>query len=192
MKKALAWILAVLTMMTFASGAWAEEMQGEEWCLARAEELKDKLYEMISFEGFAEYFTPQDEVISLLDGWKAVMEAEPASVTAYDLPSIELISEFTPEMEKIPIALLEKIERSMAATLMTQMNGMEGVNFLSASSIAALGEGYIMPEGFRPRIVLYEYEGICIGVGFSQTGEGVVGATVQFASPRLLEMLTAG
>ena len=191
MKKYIAWMLIVTVMLLMPYSALAEEPTGGEWSLARADELKNKLYEMISFEGFAEYFTPQEEVISTLDSWKAAMEAEAVSVTAYDLPPIGLISEFTPGMEDIPAALLEKIERSLAATLMAQINGMEGVNFLAASSIAALSEGYVMPEGFAPCIVLYEYEGICVGVGFVQTGEGVVGATVQFVSTRLIEMLAA-
>lgn len=169
--------------------AHARENAEQDWYLENAAALTGRLYELISFEGLAEVYTSQEEVISLIDSWKTAMESEPISVKGYDLPPVELISEFTPEMKNIPAVLLDKIEMSMASLLVSQINGMMGVNFLAASMIPTLNEGYIMPEGFRPCIILYEYENICVSVSFTQIGEQVVSATVQFASPQIIQLL---
>ena len=173
------------------NGVSGEKNAENAWCLEKAEALRDKLYEMVSFDGLAEFYTPQAELIALIDSWKTAMKDEPKSVKGYPLPAVEMISEFVPEMENVPEALIQKIDRSMANLLISQINGMEGVYFLSASSIPTLGEGYIMPENFSPCIVLYEYEGICVSVSFAEIGEGVVSATAQFVSPRIAELLTA-
>lgn len=169
--------------------AHAEESAEQDWYLEKAAILTGRLYELISFEGLVEVYTSQEEVISLIGSWRTAMESEPVSVKGYDLPPVELISEFTPEMKNIPAVLLEKIERSMASLLVSQINGMMGVNFLAASTIPTLSEGYIMPEGFRPCVILYEYENICVSVSFTQIGEQVVSATVQFASPQIIQLL---
>lgn len=169
--------------------AHAEESAETDWYLTTADALRSKLYELISFEGLAEVYTSQEEVNSLIGSWKTAMESEPVSVKGYDLPPVELISEFTPEMENLPAVLLEKIEMSMASLLISQLNGMMGVNFLAASTIPTLGEGYIMPEGFKPCIILYEYENICVSVSFTQIGEGVVSGSIQFASPQIIQLL---
>lgn len=185
-------VLSLLTVLCLLLPlcAHAGDSAENDWYLTTADALTGKLHELISFEGFAEVYTPQEEVISLIASWKTAMESEPVSVKGYDLPPMELISEFTPEMENIPSVLLEKIERSMASLLVSQINGMMGVNFLAASTIPVLSEGYIMPEGFRPCIVLYEYENICVSVSFTQIGEQVVSATAQFASPQIISLLT--
>jgi len=167
--------------------ACAEET---DWYLEKAASLRDRLYEMISYDGLAAMYSPSEEISALLDSWEEAMSAEPESVTGYGLPPMELISEFTSDMENIPDVLLQKIERSLPSLLISQINGTMGVNFLAASSIPVLTEGYVMPDAFVPCIVLYEYEGICVSVSFTQLGEGVVSAAAQFCAPGLVEMLS--
>ena len=185
-------IIALLTVLCLLLPVFAHAEEGAEtdWYLEKAASLTGKLHEMIAFEGFAEYFTPSQEIAALISSWDAAMDAEPLSVKGYDLPPMELISEFTPDMENMPDALIEKIERSLGTTLITQINGMMGVNFLAACSMAVLSEGYVMPEDFSPCVVVYEYEGVCVSVSFSQIGEGVVSAAAQFAAPEITELLS--
>lgn len=115
--------------------AHAEDSAEDDWYLEKAALLANKLHEMISFEGFAEFYTGSEEVIALIDSWKAAMDAEPRSAGGYDLPPMELISEFVPEMENIPASLIEKVERGLGTTLIAQINGRAGVSFIAASSM---------------------------------------------------------
>ena len=184
-------ILSLLLVLILALPlcAHAEETSESEWYLETSAALSGKLHEIIAFEGFAELFTGDPEIIDRIGSWAAVMDAEPLSVERYDLPTMELLAALVPEMEEIPAALTEKIERSLGAAFINQVNGRIGSNFLAASSMCVLSEGYLMPEGFTPCIVVYEYEEICLSVSFSQIGEGVVSATAQFTSPELIDLL---
>ena len=188
MKKRIISLLLTLCLLLPAF-ATAEESAGTDWYLEKAGQLHLKLYELVSFDGLAEIYSPQEEVISLIASWKTAMEAEPLSVRGYGLPGMELLAAFLPELGDVPSVLLEKLERSMASLLISQVNGMMGVSFLAASSIPVLGEGYIMPEGFAPCVILYEYESVCVCVSFVCGGEGVVSGSVQFVSPQIIELL---
>ena len=170
--------------------AHAEDSRENDWYLEQAAALAAKLHELIAFENFAEFFTGDPEIIDRIASWATAMDSEPLSVKGYDLPPLELISEFVPDMENIPEALLEKVNRSLGSTLINQINSTIGVNFLAASSMCILSEGYIMPEGFAPCIVVYEYNEVCLSVSFAQIGEDVVLATAQFAAPDLIALLT--
>lgn len=182
--------LLLVLMLMLPLCAQAEESTGNDWYLEKSSLLTGKLHELIAFEGFAELFTGDPEIIDRTASWSTALDGEPLSVNGYDLPPLELIAGFMPEMEDIPAALTEKIERSLGATLVNQINGMMGVNFLAASSMCVLSEGYLMPEGFAPCMVIYEYEDVCVSVSFTQIGEGVVSATAQFTAPEIIDLLT--
>ena len=179
-------LLALLLFLSLPLCAHAEDSTEKDWYLETADALRGKLYELISFEGFAELYSPQEETLSLIDSWKTAMETTPKSVRGYSLPTAELLPQIMPDMENVPAVMTEKLERSLASLLVSQINSTKGVYFLAASSIPVLTEGYVMPEGFSPCIILYEYEEICAAVSFVQIGEGVVLATAQFAAPDLV------
>lgn len=190
MKKRMMSVLIAFAMLIPFAG-YAEDSADTDWYMETADALCGKLQEVVSFDGFAEFYTASEEIAALIDSWNTAMDVQPKAVGGYPLPTLSMISEFVPGLENAPDALIEKMERSMAALLVTQINATEGVNFLAASNIPTLSEGYVMPENFEPCIIVYEYEGICVCVSFVETGEGVIGATVQFASPQIAELLTA-
>lgn len=189
MKKRMIALLTVLCLL-LPVFAHAEANEEPDWYLTTADALRGKLHELITAEGFAEFFTSNEEVAAMIASWGRLMNTAPASVRGYDLPAMEIICGLVPEMQNLPDVLLERIERSLGTTLITQLNSSMGVNFLAACSMASLAEGYVMPENFTPCIVVYEYEGVCVCVSFTQIGEGVVSAAAQFAAPEITELLS--
>ena len=187
MKKALLPILLALALL-LAPLAYAEE---PDWSTDKANELTANLYELISYEKFAEYFTGSKEIHAQIDAWKTAMEQPPVSVSGYDLPSAELLMQMAGVTDlSLPDVMAEYVESRLGSMLVSTFNGQYGGSaFLAASSMCTLSEGYIMPENFKPCIVVYEYEGICLCVSFAQIGEGVVMATAQFAVPEIAELL---
>ena len=102
-------MLAIVLSCVMLCPAEAEESAENDWYFETADALCGKLYEVISFDGLAEFYTPQEEIIALIDSWKTAMEAEPKSVNGYPLPALELVSEFAPDMENVPEALIQLV-----------------------------------------------------------------------------------
>ncbi len=185
-------LTAALLMCALLIGcAWAEPVD-QSWYIERAEALRDDLYEIISSEGFAQYFSASEDIAAQIDTWKTGMEVEPVGMTAHDMPSFEVLLsmmggiEFIPEL---PEPLMRRLSRGLGSTLVTTLNGQQGTIFLAASSMATLSEGYIMPEGFKPCLIIYEYENFCVCVNFAESGEETIQASVHICTDQLAEML---
>ena len=187
MKKVFLSILLAL-LIALAPCAWAEET---DWYAEKAAELTAGLYELISFDRFAEYFTGSEEIHEQIDAWEQAMEKEPLSVKGYDMPDSELLMSMAGMQGiSLPDVMAEYVERRLGSTLVSMVNSSYGgATFLAAASMSTLFEGYVMPEGFKPCIVIYEYEGICVSVSFAEIGEGVVMATAEFCAPEVVDML---
>lgn len=190
MKKRLTALLLMLCLL-LPVFAHAEKSAENDWYTGTAKELAADLHELISLDSFAEYFTANDAVHERLSEWSAAMEQGAVSVQGYNMPDADLLTAMAEITGDLPDVLAGYIERRMGSTLVSMINSSYGgVEFLSASSMAVVTEGYLMPEGFTPCIVLFEYDGICVSVSFSRIGEGVVLGTAQFASPQIKELLT--
>lgn len=186
MKRLISVMAALLMWLSVSVYASAEE---ETWYLQRAEALKDDLYALVAYDGFAEAYASGEEVIELIDAWKLAMESEPERVSGYGLPDVSLLLADAADGQALPDAMVRRLERSMASVLISQINGMQGVYFLAASSVPVMTEGYVMPEQFAPCMIVYEYEGVCVCVSFVRLGEEVVSATAQFCAPEITELL---
>ena len=187
-KRIFSLLLALCLLISFP--ACAEKEPEKDWYTDTANKLVSDLHALISMEQFDEYFTTNEEIHEQIGAWSAAMEQGEISVHGFDMPGAALLmamAEIT--AGSIPDILAEYIERRMGSTLVSMINGMMGVNFLAASSIAIVSEGYLMPEGFTPCMIVYEYEGICVSVSFAQIGEGVVMGTAQFTAPEIVGLL---
>lgn len=190
MKKRLTALLLMLCLLISAF-AHAEESAETDWYTDTAKELAADLHELISLDRFAEYFTANDAVHERISAWSDAMEQGAVSIHGYGMPDAGLLMSMAEITGALPDVLAEYIERRMGSTLVSMINGSYGgVEFLSASSMAVVTEGYLMPEDFTPCIVLFEYDGICVSVSFSRIGEGVILGTAQFVTPEIKELLT--
>jgi len=183
-------LLLLVLLLALPILAQAEETARTDWYTEKADGLIADLYELISFGQFREYFSGSDEMYAQIDAWKAALSEGALRVTGYDMPdSALLLSMAVMADSDLPSVVQEYLDRRMGSTLVSMINGMMGVNFLAASSMAIVTEGYLMPEGFTPCMIVYEYAGICVSVSFAQIGEGVVMGTAQFTAPEIVGLL---
>ncbi len=190
-KAALNLTAVILLCVMLFSCAWAGAAD-QNWYIEHAELLRDDLYEIISSEGFGQYFSTSEDIASQIDAWKTGMEEEPISTSAYDMPSFEMLLTMMggiESMPELPEPLMKRFSRGLGNTLITTLNGQQGTIFLAASSMATFSEGYIMPEDFKPCIIIYEYEDFCVCVNFSESGEETIQASVHICTDQLVEML---
>lgn len=189
MKRALCLLLIML--LTLPLCAQAEEAAPTDWYTETANGLIADLYELISFEQFREYFFGSDEMHAQIDAWKAALSEGALRVTGYDMPDAALLLSMAGMADSdLPSVVQEYLDRRMGSTLVSMVNGSYGgAALLAASSMTVVTEGYLMPEGFAPCIILFEYDGICVSVSFAQIGEGVVMGTAQFTAPEIVGLL---
>lgn len=189
MKRALCLLLVLLLSLPLC--AQAEEAAQTDWYTETADGLIADLYELISFEQFAEYFSGSDEIYAQIDAWKAAMSKGALRVTGYDMPDAAfLLSMADMEDSALPTVVEEYLDRRMGSTLVSMVNGSYGgASLLATSGMTVVTEGYLMPEDFMPCIVLYEYDGVCVSVSFARIGEGVVLGTAQFVAPEIASLL---
>ena len=84
---------------------------------------------------------------------------------------------------------VRQVGRGSIGMVVNLLIGQKSANFLAASAMVQLGEGYVMPEGFEPCVVAYEYADIAVAVSFKEAGEGVVLATAQFCPTEICGMM---
>ena len=184
-------LLVLILCLPFC--AQAEENTETDWYTERAAQLTADLYELISFERFSEYFTGSEELHAQISAWKTAMSDGAIRVTGYDMPGAALLMSMAGmEDSAMPPVVEEYLESRLGSTLISMVNAASGGSaLLAASSMAIVTEGYLMPENFKSCILLHQYDGICVGVVFSQIGDGVVMGTAQFVSPMISELLNA-
>ena len=78
--------------------------------------------------------------------------------------------------------LLKKTGRYSLSTFATMINAQAGVETLAATAVMTSGKGLLMPADFTGNFALYlEFDGDYSAlVSFNKTGEGVIGATLNF------------
>ncbi len=180
MKKLFSLILCLILLTS--SFAYAEEAS-EDWYRERADKLAATLAELSGNKEYISYFTGDDRLMDQIGQWHEAMSAEPVSVQRYLMPFDSLLPLVMNAADvKLPESVLKYMGSRLGGTLMSMFNNRQGVTFLAASTVLQSSEGYIMPEGFEPCMMIYEYYGICVGVSFAQIGEGVVMATAQMCT----------
>lgn len=170
----------ILSLLLAAPCAWAQgdvdATAQDEWYISRADILVDELSELCADSTYVNIFG-RDDMIDLTLEWSGMISAEPVHVGRYSLPldlmtlaSIGISGDLSEPAQKY-------LERGLGSMMLSSGIASQGVDFLAASSVLRISEGYIMPEGFEPCLVLYEYEDICVGVVFEQIGNEVVTAS---------------
>lgn len=187
MKKLLCLLLALLLLTS--SFAYAEEAS-EEWYRERADKLVAALAELSGNKEYISYFTGDTRVLEHILEWHEAFSAEPVRVRRYLMPSNSLLPLVINAADvELPESVLKYMGNKLGGTLISMFNNRQGVTFLAASTVLQSSEGYIMPEGFEPCMVIYEYDGICACVNFFQIGEDVIMAAAQVCTNDLTMLL---
>jgi len=180
MKKLISLILALFLLTS--SFAYAEEAS-EEWYRERADKLVAALTELSGNKEYISYFTGDTRVLEHILEWHEAFSAEPVRVRRYLMPFDALLPLVMNAADvELPESVLKYMGNKLGGTLLTMFNNRQSITFVAASTVLQSSEGYIMPEGFEPCMVIYEYDGICACVNFFKIGEGVVMATAQMCT----------
>jgi len=173
-----------LMIVCLASPAYATE----DWHAERAELLMEELYQLSGSDLFIEMYTGAGEVKELISGWHDEMTGAETTIDRYT-SAMDLMTFAMASLDGMPDAAVKRIKRDASTMAFAHANGQQGSTHLAASTLLTLTESYVMPEGFEPMILLYEYDTICVGVAFYEGGEGVVTATAQFVAPEVKNYL---
>ena len=180
MKKLISLILALFLLTS--SFAYAEEAS-EEWYRERADKLVSTLVELSGNKEYITLFTGSEQLNDQIAQWHEAMSAEPVSVTRHLMRFDALLPLAMNAADvDLPESVLKYMGSRLGSSLTNMFNAQQGTTFLAASTVLNISEGFIMPEGFEPCMVVYEYDGICACVNFFKIGEGVVMATAQMCT----------
>ena len=187
MKKLFSLILALILLTS--SFAYAEEAS-EEWYRERADDLLATLTELSGSEEYLTLFVGIAPLSDQIAAWHEAISQEPEKVERYLMPFDSLIRLVLNATDvELPDSARKYIGRRLGSTLISLFNVKQDSTFLAASSMVQPSEGFIMPEGFEPCVVVYEYDGICVGVTFTQIGEGVVMGNAQICTDDVIMLL---
>lgn len=178
--------LRILTVMLLCSlmlfGCALSESTENDWYIERAAILRDDLMMLSADREYLSLYSGNDTLIDLASAWHEELSGEPVRSGRYYMPTDIIRLGIAVSGTKLSDTALKYLSRAADNFVLSTITASQGVNFIAASSMLRIGESFIMPEDFKPCIVLYEYESICVAVLFTQTGEGVVGANAAICS----------
>jgi hypothetical protein len=175
MKKSICRILTAMLLCMLLFGCASAESTETDWYLEKADAIRKDLVLLCADTVYLSACTPDEETLNLTAEWGKMIASEPLHVGKYSFSVDTLVvylSNSTPDRLSEPAR--KHLERNAGGSLLSMSCAEKGVSFLVASSLLRINEGCVMPENFEPCVVLYEYEDICIGVVFTQYGDGVV------------------
>ncbi len=176
MKKNILRILtaAVLCALLICGCAYAEGTE-TDWYIEKANALREELALLCADDTYLTLYGTDEEMRTLVSKWSEAIAAEPLRIGKYGLPNSLLAASATViSSAALSETAINHLSSLTASSILSMSCAEEGADFLAASSILRINEGYIMPENFEPCLLLYEYEDICVGVTFDRCGEGVV------------------
>ena len=144
-----------------------------DWYRERADRMTEQVRELMSSDEYLDMMAIGDNCIELIKQWRSEAESEPKQIGLYE-SSVDLLLSAYGMVEGLPEAAVRRLEQMAGTSAFSLANGQKGVDYLVASSTLTINEFFLMPDGFEPCIVLYEYDGFCIGVCFYRGSDEVV------------------
>lgn len=198
-KNILAALMALLLCLMSVAGAMAEAapvLAEDDWYLATALDLADKMGMLADNEAYVELFIGMGEdTDGFADTMAQLNGLEPDQVVTYLLreDALEGLANAY-QMDEVTVKLAEPVmdilTRRMGNSLATLLNGHVGGSlWLAISNALAYTETYIIPEDFAPCALFLRYEGqeAAILVTFTQTGEETITATASYVRDDVVE-----
>ena len=160
MKKAIAFVLVLVTILGLAACGAVKEVKESKSLYAHGLEVVSMLSEMTRSENFIGIYTANSEIKDIILALGDHSYEIPDAVYAITVPEDTLmgmaeLSNLEGASEELKSYLMQRV----MASLMSQINAMSGVENLAASSVCTVGKTFVSENATENVIYIYVYEG---------------------------------
>ena len=182
MKKAIAFVLVLVTILGLAACGAVKEVKESKSLYAHGLEVVSMLSEMTRSENFIGIYTANSEIKDIILALGNHPYETPDAVYAITVPEDTLmgmaeLSNLEGASEELKSYLMQRV----MASLMSQINAISGVENLAASSVCTVGKTFVSENVTENVIYIYVYEGTTpVAVTFTLGEDHTVSATGTF------------
>ncbi|NLD34794.1 MAG: hypothetical protein GX653_07795 [Clostridiales bacterium] len=189
-------LMALLLLMGLSVSAQATA--GEDalvaWAKEQAEPLLSEMMELAGDENYLTMSAGMPGTADVIRGWHAQLLMGKPVVRVYDVPTVEDILRTQGDKEPFSLyrglgdAAKRRMDKGIPQLLVNLAGQMGEVAEIVATSLVNDSVALACPEGFRPLLLIYQYEEAVVMVSFMEQNHGVLAQAV-FVPAKLVEVL---